>query len=168
MAEQMPGPMSGSLTNEEIEFARNRVRIFRLLVAALAAGVLVFAIFAVIFRGNLAFNFPPPFLSLVLGGISIVVGIQSILIPILARSRIAAEPNTSRANRMDKLCSMWLGTGIAGMALMESAAILNLVAVLLEGNLTNLVLAGLGLAGMIAQFPTLNRLLDWLEPRLGR
>lgn len=168
MAERMPGPMSGSLTHEETELARNRVRILRLLLLLLASGVLVFAIFAVIFRGNLAFDFPPPVLSLVLGGISIVVGIQSIVIPIIARSRIVAEPEASRANRMEKLCSMWFGTGIAGLALMESAAILNLVAVWLEGNLANLILAGLGLAGMIAQFPTLNRLLDWIEPRVVR
>jgi hypothetical protein len=139
-----------------------------LLLLALAGGVLMFAIFAIIFRGNLDFDFPPPVLSLVLGGISIVVGFQCILIPIFARSRMVAEPEASRANRTDKLCSMWLGTGIAGLALMESAAILNLVAVWLEGNLANLVLAGLGLAGMIARFPTLNRLLDWLEPRLRR
>lgn len=166
MDERLPRNSAGSLAPEEIEIARRRLTLLRSILAGLAGGIIIFAVVACVFGNKLILDLPPAPLSMICAGLGILLAFQSLVFPAIIRRRVVADPGSDRLKQIENLCSGWLGSRVVGMAMMESAAILNLVAVMIEGNLLNFAVGILALGGMVLHFPTRNSLLDWLESRL--
>jgi hypothetical protein len=159
------------------------VRTLQIIVLALAAGVLSFALVAFFLTGG---GLKPwnanAWLSLLMAVISLTMIPARLFVPALivqaGRRSIASgagEPVTRRSGvpslpdtEEGKLLSVYLTQTIFGSAILEGAAFLNLVAFLQEGQLYSLILGLLLLAGLLAGVPTLHSLESWLERQLRR
>ena len=65
-------------------------------------------------------------------------------------------------------CNCFLTKTIVGAAILEGGAFGNLVAYMLDGQIYSLVLAVLGIIGILAGFPTRRGVDEWLERQLRR
>jgi hypothetical protein len=74
---------------------------------------------------------------------------------------------TEGARQIQPLVAMHQTRLIVGCALLEGAAFLNVVAYMLEGQLMNLVAAGLLVLMIVTQIPTAGRLISWVEDDLS-
>jgi hypothetical protein len=154
------------------EKLRPNVLTLRIIVAAMATGVLVFAAVATIIRagGNMqpravglitimAFAWTP--VALILGRlVPALMGKQ-------ARANIVSGTGLAASNsEVDLLANQYQTNTIIAIALLEGAAFFNLVAYLLEGHPAALGL-GIGLAIVIlTQFPSAQRMANWIEQQV--
>lgn len=159
------------------------VRTLQIIVLALAAGVLLFALVAFFLPGG---GLKPwdanAWVSLLMAVISLTMIPARMFMPALiaqaGRRSIASgagEPVERRSGEPSlpdteegKLLSVYTTQTIFGSAILEGAAFLNLVAFFLEGQLYSLILGLLLLAGLLAGVPTLHSLESWLERQLRR
>jgi hypothetical protein len=162
-----------SLTDQDAALS-GCLRTGRILIGALALGVLTFLGLAVFVRQSNPAPVPDmPFLTyvaLAVGALQAVLqGILPGLIGAGLRRQIAAGkwpparpgqsvPPSDRA----KLCALYLTRLIVGAALVEGAALLLLIAYLVEGSVLTLAGAGLMLAMLLVKFPTRPGLEGWL------
>lgn len=154
------------LSPDQIDALRPRLVQFRLVFFALIAGVVVFAAVVLMISGPLVLELPPSLLSLILIGLGVLTGLQGLVLPLLMRSASSKNPSGQTGETVDRLAGVWFSSSLIGVALLESAAFLNLVGLFMERNPVHLVVAGLFVALMFVHYPATNRILDWMEQKL--
>ncbi len=162
------------LNQSQIDEIRPKLQLFRLVIGTLIAGVAIFAVVALVFTRP---NFPPQLSAvstvlLALSGILVVNGF--VLPPLVDRatltqirsdhSQLATAAQQSAA--LPRLTAAWLNRSLVGAAILEGAALLNLVGMLLEGNAIHLAAAFVVVLLMVFYFPLETRVLSWIEARL--
>lgn len=127
------------------------VRVMQIITLAMAMGVLAFGVVAVLLiRPEVAAE---PMIAYVAFALAIPLAIASFIVPRLV---VNSQPATVESFQ----------TGlIVGLALVEGAAFLNLVAYLIEGQVYSLGMAAILLALMLIRFPTTAGVSDWIEQR---
>lgn len=158
---------STRVTPEQAELLRPRLAQFRLLLAALLAGVVIFAGIAIAFGDGVKVVWPPSMLSLILAGLSVGVALQAFILPLFIRRTASSKLSGDTPERISRLSGIWFSSSLVGAALLESGAMLNIVACILERNTLHIALAGLYAAMMSVHLPTMNRLLDWIDSNLS-
>ncbi len=159
------------------------VRTLQIIVAALASGVLMFALITVFRPGG---GFKPWDTNAIVSVILAIVSIGMIparwfvpAILVQAATRQIALAGTSSNTARDhqpaatdddefRLLAVFQTRTIIAGAILEGTALMNLVAFLLEGQAYSFVLALLCLAGILAGFPTQHAVTGWLEHQLRR
>ncbi len=165
-----------TLNRETVERIRPRIRSFRLIFAALIAGV---ALFGLLIIALVALKFDSQFsmLSLIIFGISALIGAQALVIPRMVGvgairqlaptiAKLDPDQTETRFQIVSQTLGVWFTSTLIGVAMLEGAAFMNLVGAFVEGNAWHLVAAGLFLAMMVVFFPSENRVLGWIEQRL--
>jgi hypothetical protein len=157
------------------------LRITRIIVAALALGVVGFAVIAVVQREQNPAPLPPQpvltYLGLGFGGVMIVL--QAVVPGLMTnqlRRKIASGtwPLRSPArpevppDDAGKLCLLFQSRTITGAAFVEGAAFFLLVAYLIEGQLIALGGAAVMLVLLLVRFPTRLGLESWLGEQQER
>ncbi len=155
------GPLR--ISPEQAELLRPRLAQFRLVFVALVMGVVLFAGVVIAISGNGQFTWPPPKLSMIPGVLSVGVAIQAVVLPGVIRRAVSKTLPGEKFDRIRQLSGSWFSSSLVGAALFESCALMNVVGYLIEHNMLHLVLAGLYVVMMWIHFPTMNRLLDWLD-----
>ena len=120
-------------------------------------GVLMFAGIAVVGVGALQEPPKSPLISLIGGGFAVVAFVLHLVVPALvAKQQI-------RTSGEDGLHGVFQSKTIVGLALLEGAAFLNIVALIVEHNWWSLAIAGGLVFWMLAMFPTRTRVTQWIE-----
>ena len=153
------------LTDPQRDQLKQALRPMQIIVAALAGGVASFLV-AVLFirppRGG-----GPPANSLVLTYIGVGAAVVSLAVWAILPNLISRQSrNSVLAGDARRLAANYQVRLIVGCALVEGIAFLNLVAYLIEHQLTSLVVAGILLVILLSQIPTLDRLERWIESEL--
>lgn len=136
------------------------VRVMQIIAAALVMGVLVFA-GIVLALGSL--NQPPRgnLVSLIGAGLAILCFVLHLLVPgAAARSRAAG---VSENADVSVWCEIYQTKLIMGLAMLEGAALANLVFCIVEHNWWSMAIAGVLVFWMLVQFPTRTRIEQWIE-----
>jgi hypothetical protein len=151
------------------------LRTMRIIVLALAMGVLAFLVVAVVIRQQRT-DQPvpdPPIITLTaLGYAGLQLILQAVIPGLVAnrlRRQIAAgtwprpEVGPAPADDTGRLCALYQTRLLIGAALAEGAAFFLLIAYLLEGQLVSLAGAAVMLALVLVRFPTRPGLEGWLS-----
>lgn len=162
MIDRRPFAEPTRVSTEQAELLRPRLSQFRILFVALIAGLVFFAM-ASTFAGPGRFVWPPSTLSLILAGASIVIAIQAFVLPVVILRNAGNAPGGDLSERVNQLSGKWFSAKLVGAALLDSCALMNLVGYFIENNLYQLAFAGFYVALMWVHFPTMNRLLDWID-----
>ena len=147
-----------------------------IIVFALCTGVIVFGIISLFVRDP-AEPRELGMVTLVLYAFIVMEGMAYFIVPriILATSRkqIAAgtwQPQGGNASKFDadelKLAAVFQSTTIIKCALMEGIAFFALIAHILEGHISTIVIAGLLLLGIASRAPLGDRLERWIEDQM--
>ena len=164
------------LSNDQIEALRPRINQFRIVLAALIGGVAVLgAVVLLIGNGSFPTNFST--LSLVFLGVSVVIVTQAFIIPGIVRNSTMAtltkdpDPDADLSKPShDAFASqqlgVWFTSTLISVAMLESAALINLVGTYIEKNNWHLVAAGVILVLMLSRFPSEDRVISWIEARI--
>lgn len=164
------------LSREQAELLQPRIRNFRLILLALLVGVAVFAL-VVFLISNISWA-EPEFFSIILFGFTLILIVQAFVLPkFLAKGGIQqlVPPSGKELSEQElqdtmpkKMLGVWFTSNIVRMAILESAAFINLVFAWLEGSGWHLVVALIVLGLMITQLPSKDRVLGWIEDRLAQ
>ncbi|MGI9519359.1 MAG: hypothetical protein ACR2NP_20070 [Pirellulaceae bacterium] len=158
------------------DLIRPRIRQAKVVFGAMIAGVIL-CMLVVIALVSPGFDSQFSMLSLIIFGISALVGIQALIIPRVvvvgairqlspALAKLDPEQKEARDLIITKTMDVWFTAMLIGVAMLEGAAFLNLAVTFIEANAWHLVAAGLFLAMMVVYFPSENRVLAWIEQRL--
>lgn len=132
----------------------------QIVAAALVMGVVIFAGVAVA-TGALNEESDEMFLSLFGVGFALLMYVMHLIVPgIVARS--AAAQLSENADDL-AWCGVLQTKSIIGLAMLEGAAFLNIVACMVEHNWWSLAVAGTLAVLMLIQFPTRTRVEQWIE-----
>lgn len=145
----------------------------RIIVFALAMGVaMTTVIFLAIADGEPADD---PLISYIALGFAVMMVVVWLVVPNLltrhVRHELAGQQAAGTAfereatvsdSAIAPLLKAYLARLIVGCALLEGAALFNLVAYLVEGSLSNVVVAGILLLLILSHFPTRDRVADWV------
>lgn len=149
---------------------RPMIMTLRIIVVALATGVVAFGIFAAVQNVNKAQTFGSKVNYLFLG-LSIPVIIAGFIVPRLLPNTAtpqgglnASEPEEVQAAQQ-AFAALQTAT-IVGCALFEGAALMNLVGYMMEAELVHLGVAGLALLCIVVHFPTAGRVTQRIEEQL--
>ncbi|MFQ5734665.1 MAG: hypothetical protein ACE5KM_22250 [Planctomycetaceae bacterium] len=146
--------MKAQLTPEQ------SVRAMQVINFALVAGVMIFALIAVIGIG--ALEQPPAghFVSLVAAAAAAMAFVMHLVVP----NAIGAELSGGESGRD---AANWYGVYqtrlIVALAILEGAAFFNLIATISEHNWWSLAIAGVLVFWMLIRFPTRTRVDQWVE-----
>jgi hypothetical protein len=173
------------ITSDQRDYLGKCVTVMQIIVGALAAGAVTFAVVVLILRSQQQADGPRDS-SLLLSYIGILGAASAIaawiIVPrlIVARARQELSEGktptladdrgpalTDGARHIQPLVAMHQTRLIVGCALLEGAAFLNVLAYMLEGQLMNLVAAGLLVLMIVGQIPTVGRLTSWIEDDLS-
>ena len=157
---------------------KDRIRSFRIVLLALIAGV---GLFAMIVVAVASINWAPPgTISLIIFFVTFVIVAQSLVIPRLigksasnqlvsSEKKSAGLPNESHLKESvdlpSKLLGVWFTSNLIGIAMLESAAFINLVFAMIEGSGWHLVVGFALLFVMLLRFPTEDKVFSWVEEK---
>lgn len=153
---------------------RNACRTVQIIVLALASGVCIFAIIAVMqTKGQLIWDFP---LARIENSVFLVFGVMgligSFLVPALITSAATDNKALAGEDRRDSLALRIAGAlqtrTIVGCALLEGGAFANIMAVFQDGYGPSLVLAGVLMSMIVLRIPTWSRYLEQVEAEMRR
>jgi hypothetical protein len=149
---------------------RQVIVISRVIVLALASGVVTFGAIALII-GGLDTQAPLQVLtvmSAIFGGGALVMGFVLPTLFVTAQVRqIASEPGEgSRSGDAKRLAMAFHTKTILSCALLEGAAFLALIAVMIEHHLAGLVVAAVLLTAILSHFPSPPGVTEWIDERL--
>ena len=138
----------------------SRLLVMQIIAAALPMGVVTFAVVAVIVTGF--FREPPTgqFLSLFGIGFAGLMFVAHLIIP---RQIADAALKSISSSDPEAYYGVYQSQMLVGLALLEGAAFLNLVALIVERNWWSLAVAGGLVLWMLALFPTRTRVDQWVE-----
>ena len=147
------------------------VRTMQIIALALVIGVLLF-LGVVLFttQGNL--NGKPGVLTMIGAVIGLVMVVNQFVIPgMIVKSQLkqAATPGSRQIDHAEKiawLLGIYQTQLIVGLALLEGAAFLNLVIMMLERCLGTLGVVGLLLGLILKKFPTRDKVSFWVQDKL--
>jgi hypothetical protein len=151
------------------------LRTMRIIVSALALGVMTLFVVVVVMRQqnpNRPVPDPPIITFIALGFAGLQFVLQAVIPNLMAagaRRRIAAgqwPPGMGAsvpADDLGKLCMLYQVRLVVGAALVEGAAFFLLIAYLLEGQIVALAGAAVMLALVLVRFPTRSGLEGWLS-----
>lgn len=136
------------------------VRTLQIITAAMVMGVVLFAVVAVVVIGALSDLPDGVIISTIAAGWTVVAfGLHLIVPSLIAKQQLGSvEPQ--------QLPRLYLTKNIIGLAILEGAAMFNVIAVVLEHNAWSLALTGGLLFWMLAMFPTRTRVEQWVETQL--
>ena len=132
----------------------------RIIAGALVFGVATFAAVAVVLRLD-----DPPAADALISLIAAGFAAASVVIRQVLVSLIGGRTGSSQAAGAFGPLLLYQTRMIAGLAILEGAALFNVVAYLIEGHWWSLAAAAGLLAVMLASFPTRGRLRRWVETR---
>lgn len=147
-----PGPDDDSIT----KFAL----VCKIIAGALIAGVLAFAAVAVVLRLG-----KPPAADGLVSLIAAGVAAAALVIRQVALGFFGGRTGESQAVGAAGPLMLYQTRLIVGLAVLEGAALFNLIAYLIEGRWWSLAVAAVLVAFMLAAFPTRARLRRWVEDR---
>ena len=166
----MPAPVLDETSQNEIEVISRTTQI---IVSALCAGIVFFAIFLLFFyevkKGPAGII---TYLSLGFAGLETIMCLIVPRVMVVAhRAQVAAglwsAPGPSKiATDAGKVAQIYQVTTIVGCALLEGAAFFALIAYMLEGNIVAMAVAGLMLIGVTMHFPMTDKVRVWVENQL--
>jgi hypothetical protein len=152
----------------------------RIIVASLAGGVLLFGLFVLVSQG-IDLQAPLGLLTIVSIVLGFGAGVSCLFLPwIIAAAQIRQlaeqlgenarqEPDAqTRQQYANQFALAFQTKTIVGGALLEGAALLALVALMLEYHVASLIVAAVMLAGILSHLPTVEGTRDWVEQRLRR
>ena len=163
------------LSDEQKSYLATAVKPMQIVLVALALGVIVFLVAVVVLTDKPAED---PFLTYVGLAFGVIAFLAWLIVPNAlasnARRTIAAGQNPSwaqgvsqqAAGDVGQLAGVYQIRLIVASALLEGAAFFNLVAYLIEAHQLSLVAAVVLVVIMLCQFPTYNRLADWVSHEL--
>jgi hypothetical protein len=169
------------LNDPQRDYLKSVILPMQMIVGALAAGVLSFAVVLMIINPGQAdaVELDPLTLSLIAAGVAAVAIVMSFLVPMLlagaarqtivdgkASSTLPQPSNPEAVGDVAPLAGMFLTRLIIGAALLEGAAFFNLVAFWIERQIYSLALAGVILVLILLRIPTLAGLTDWCAREL--
>jgi hypothetical protein len=139
------------------ETPEQTVRLLQIISGALVLGVLLMAGIAVVALGSLE---APPQGTVISGlgaGFAVVAFVLHLVVPSVAARQQA------RSGGERQLYGAYVTKTILGLSLLEGAAFMNLVALMVEHNWWSLAIAGGLVFWMLTMFPTTTRVEDWVE-----
>lgn len=164
------------LNDSQRDYLAKAIRPMQIIVAALAMGVVVFLAVVLMMGprnagGPLFLYLGIAFAAMAFAAWIIVPSIMAVKSRrAIAAGRVAAAavpmnvpPDASDVAQLAGVFQMRL---ILGCALLEGAAFMNLAMYLMHGDVISLMIAGMLLATLVTQFPTLRRLEFWVEQQL--
>lgn len=160
---------------------RPRVRTMQIIAGALIAGVLFFLAFALL-RGPMVDGRPmgeiaglPIMTAVAIGFLLVQIPVALVLPHLMMQGilrSIAAEQPPDGGGDADSQTVRLLGARqtvmLVALALIESVGFVACIAVLFDRHIAALIVAGICLAIMVANFPTEGRLRYWLEQQRRR
>ena len=152
------------------------VRVSQIVVVALGMGIVTFAVAAVFLAGGKE-EAEAGMLTLVAVGMTVVCGGVSLLVPhgiVLAQRRRIVDGTWQMQGRHEdapvtdagKLAAVYLIKTIVVCGPLEGACFVALVAFMTEGHLVNHIIGALLLFGVLARFPTSDRVTGWVTDQL--
>ena len=161
------------LTDAQIRFISDSVRVMQTIVGALAAGILSFFVVAVFVPAGRPPGKPPLFF--LAGGAPFnALPAARVVSGMMARgqvSQIAARGSkrlpTDELGDVGSLVGVYQTSLIVREAILEGVAFFNLVAFMIERQPMNLVAAGVLGFILLAQIPTASRLEEWVQSELS-
>lgn len=132
------------------------VRMLQIITGSLVLGVVLMALIAVFAIGALE-NPQGSLLSSLGVGFAALAFVMHLVVP-----AVVANGQLASADR-NRLYGMYLQKTILGLAILEGAAFINLVALMVEHNWWSLAIAGGLVFWMLAMFPTSTRVDHWVE-----
>jgi hypothetical protein len=158
---------------EEAELVAHKVQVVRLLIIGLWFGVLIAMVMVFVVAGGATAAMPPGLLTTVGLLASLPSLVMALILPrIIGNSAVSMlirtapdQPRGGLAWRQ-RLLNVWQSSTIVGVALLEGAALINVILFLAERHVISLIAAAVLAGGMAAFWPTINRAADWLEARL--
>lgn len=158
--------------------------VLRIVVVAMAAGCLTFAII-VAFATGLAFGPAGPITYIAIAAAAGAVVVRFVVLRLIdAAARRAvlelgeAPPQSPRPQRPSAeslvatgeaglLYARYATRVVAGTAILEGVTLLLLISFVVDHSPYSLALAGLLIVGILLQFPTLGRVIGWIETQLA-
>lgn len=159
------------LSERANETLRPLVMTLRIIVIALALGVLSFALFAVFQNAARPLNIGANINYLFLG-LAAPTFLAGFIVPRLLPKGGAFQPSTAAIKGSDETAVVQAvftpiqTATIVGCALFEGAAFANLIAYLMNAELVHLAIGGLALFCILAHFPLMGRLEQQIEEQL--
>jgi hypothetical protein len=154
---------------------RATCRTLQIIVLALATGVCIFAVIAVMNgKGQMTWEFPPAeVLDLIFLGFGIMTLFGSFVVRTLMVTPGAGESKESPANKGDETLALQAAATlqtrtIVACALVEGGAFANLMAVFMHGYGPSLVMAGVLMSMIVLRLPIWNRYLERIEAEMQR
>lgn len=138
----------------------SRLRPMQIISLALPAGVVLFALVAVVLLGSLRQPPAGPLISLLGAGFAAMMVVARFVLPNLLFRPQVPEGETLD---VDSACNIYQTRLIVALALLEGAAFFNLVALILEHHWWSLAIAGGLVLLMLGDFPTRTRIQHWIE-----
>lgn len=142
--------------SQPLQDPEQTVRVLQIITVSLVAGVLLFGGIAVFGLG--ALDGPPE--GFVVSAVGAVVAGGAFVLHLIIPAAIARQAGTAPAWG---LYGMYLTKTIVGLAILEGAAFLNIIATIIEHNGWSLAIAGGLVFWMLALFPTKTRVAHWVE-----
>ena len=151
------------LPDEQVAEVRASAGTFKVVFLAMIGGVIMFTIIAVAISRPLELELPPSTMSLIFVGLALVSGIQGLFLPRLLRAAAERTATQDGPAPVEQLVANWFSSSLVGIALLETAAFLNVSGLFVDKNPLHLPLVVVWLALMFVHFPSANRILDWVE-----
>jgi hypothetical protein len=158
------------LSQPVLDKLRPMILTLRIIVIALATGVIAFGIFAAVQNADKAQTFGSKVNYMFLG-LSAPIFVAGFIVPrILPKTAtpqggLAASESEEMQVVQQAFAALQIST-IVGCALFEGAAFMNLVGYLLEAELVHLAVAGLALLCIVVHFPTSGRVVQRVDEQL--
>jgi hypothetical protein len=132
---------------------RQFLNVLRLLVCALAAGLVIFAVIAAFVGGSPSGSAPPAPLDVFRAGAWLLVAGGLVAAFVLPRA-VGAKLRQDETATDDRRRNAFFVLTIVSCAVMESGGLLGAVTALLSGEATDAIVAGAAALGIALQFPT--------------
>lgn len=141
---------------------QSMIRTCQIITGALIAGVVIFALVALIISPERPA--PQPFIAYVAILVAAQLVVLRFFIPsLVVKARLKDAKVNARNFPLTQLPPLFQTKLIVGLGLLEGAAFFNLVAYLLERQWFSIVTAGVMLLLLVMMFPTLNKYERWVD-----
>jgi hypothetical protein len=174
------------LTDAQRSHIAKITRTLQIILAGLASGVIMFGVIAVLLatreaapQNGAAKTLLLTYIAAAFAFVSLAVAwvlpsaiagsqLRSLVIGTAGRAGANGSPSSPVADlsKVGALANMFQTRAIIGASILEGAALLNLIAYLIEQQPLSLMMAGMLVACMLSQFPTIRKMGRWIESEL--
>jgi hypothetical protein len=149
------------------------IRIVQIISAALMMGVLSFLfVVLMVTAGDVLRRDNPPLIAVIAAGVGILIILIHFVLPRVITSaqmkslRSSEWNQLDEATRTDRIMGVHRVQHIIGLAVLEGAAFLNLIALMIGHSMFSTVMVVLLLSLMLAKFPTETKVSWWVQEKL--